>query len=342
MRLALLLAAVEAAPCANDGSDASMNVVNEDSRRAMNFTNCPMYDWSTQSTPNSAEKEGAAVSVPLQVKLCNEPISIGLDTESPDMGEVGVTLEGVYMYTPVDAEYKSSDSYAIGRNAVKFEGTTVGTCGSHATPFGALHYHAHPGIDPNNNGGCKLKCDKSNSYKCNFNGNLCEEIIKKGEKPCFDFTRGTSAWFTKSKQGQSVFGKGFSKAKEHSLLLGFVKDGIPIYGFLNSDGEEPTDLDKCNGHTSDLGFYHYHATRTFPYLIGCYKGVPQQWGGRSGSGSGRKQDAGKDCESSKTEDYSSLLKKWTYGNEKAFEKTAASALPAARFVICLSFFLAMA
>jgi YHYH protein len=33
-------------------------------------------------------------------------------------------------------------------------------------------------------------------------------------------------------------------------------------------------LDQCNGHIGPNGDYHYHATETFPYINGCYRGTP--------------------------------------------------------------------
>jgi hypothetical protein len=33
-------------------------------------------------------------------------------------------------------------------------------------------------------------------------------------------------------------------------------------------------LDECNGHVGPLGDYHYHATETFPYILGCFTGTP--------------------------------------------------------------------
>ena len=39
--------------------------------------------------------------------------------------------------------------------------------------------------------------------------------------------------------------------------------------FVEGSGE----LDKCNGKIDDDGVYRYHATNSFPYIIGCYKGV---------------------------------------------------------------------
>ena len=38
-------------------------------------------------------------------------------------------------------------------------------------------------------------------------------------------------------------------------------------------------LDQCNGHVGPGGDYHYHATSTFPYIVGCYRGTPTNNGG---------------------------------------------------------------
>lgn len=93
---------------------------------------------------------------------------------------------------------------------------------------------------------------------------------------------------------------------ERSPILGFAYDGFAIrgpWGCLDADcadvvkfksswekvGNPDTDswdawdyvakdgpeyLDACNGHTDDSGDYHYHATETWPYIIGCYSGEP--------------------------------------------------------------------
>lgn len=49
-------------------------------------------------------------------------------------------------------------------------------------------------------------------------------------------------------------------------------DGYPIYGYNDPDGKPPTDLDWLNGHQGPDGKYHYHATKTFPYLNGGFFG----------------------------------------------------------------------
>jgi Ca2+-binding EF-hand superfamily protein len=49
-------------------------------------------------------------------------------------------------------------------------------------------------------------------------------------------------------------------------------DGYPIYGYNDPNGKPPTDLDWLNGHKGPDGEYHYHATKTFPYLNGGFYG----------------------------------------------------------------------
>ena len=71
----------------------------------------------------------------------------------------------------------------------------------------------------------------------------------------------------------------FLTASSKSALLGFMLDGLPLYGPLNVDGTTPTGLDACNGHSHATaeypgGIYHYHVLAAPPYLVGCYKGTP--------------------------------------------------------------------
>jgi hypothetical protein len=85
---------------------------------------------------------------------------------------------------------------------------------------------------------------------------------------------------------------GFAQSK----IVGYAIDGFPIYGASSSiksgyvkTGNPKTNswtaytykasssknvLDKCNGRTEADGSYAYHATSTFPYTIGCFKGTP--------------------------------------------------------------------
>ena len=44
----------------------------------------------------------------------------------------------------------------------------------------------------------------------------------------------------------------------HAPLIGYALDGHGIYGRLDADGNEPSDLDECRGHYDDIRGYHYH------------------------------------------------------------------------------------
>lgn len=57
-----------------------------------------------------------------------------------------------------------------------------------------------------------------------------------------------------------------------SLPVGYALDGYAIYGLTEPDGSAVSGLDPMNGHeTAALG-YHYHATKTYPYLNGGFHG----------------------------------------------------------------------
>jgi len=75
--------------------------------------------------------------------------------------------------------------------------------------------------------------------------------------------------------------------KQHSPIIGFAWDGFPIHGPYEADGimahesdklaEPGLALDACNGHSDPDRGYHYHATPgRFPYILGGYRGVPEE------------------------------------------------------------------
>lgn len=54
--------------------------------------------------------------------------------------------------------------------------------------------------------------------------------------------------------------------------IAFALDGYPLYGYTEADGTSVTGLDSLNGHADTTGNYHYHATKTYPYLNGGFHG----------------------------------------------------------------------
>ena len=60
-----------------------------------------------------------------------------------------------------------------------------------------------------------------------------------------------------------------SKA-DHGGQIGIAMDGYKIFAQNLTDGTMPTDLDRCNGHETDDGGYHYHAgDKGSNAILGC-------------------------------------------------------------------------
>jgi len=62
--------------------------------------------------------------------------------------------------------------------------------------------------------------------------------------------------------------------------VAYALDGYAIHGFTEPDGSTPTGLDAFNGHTTPALGYHYHATKTYPYLNGGFHGEVSEVGGQ--------------------------------------------------------------
>jgi len=77
--------------------------------------------------------------------------------------------------------------------------------------------------------------------------------------------------------------EGLGQEGEHSVMIGVLEDGFPVYGNHGVGGAIVTndDLDECSGHVDATpefpeGIYHYHLTADeAPYMIDCYHGEIQ-------------------------------------------------------------------
>ena len=63
----------------------------------------------------------------------------------------------------------------------------------------------------------------------------------------------------------------------HSVIIGYLFDGYPIYGPQDVGGSEPTDLDACMGHAGvtpefSVPTYHYHVSTKANYISACLTG----------------------------------------------------------------------
>ena len=62
--------------------------------------------------------------------------------------------------------------------------------------------------------------------------------------------------------------------------IAYALDGFPIYGEKEVDGKKVTGLDSFNGHFDSKKNYHYHATKTYPYINGGFKGTVKEIDGQ--------------------------------------------------------------
>jgi hypothetical protein len=62
--------------------------------------------------------------------------------------------------------------------------------------------------------------------------------------------------------------------------IAYALDGFPIYGEKEVDGKKVTGLDSFNGHFDSKKNYHYHGTKTYPYINGGFKGTVREVGGQ--------------------------------------------------------------
>ena len=62
--------------------------------------------------------------------------------------------------------------------------------------------------------------------------------------------------------------------------IAYALDGFPIYGESEIDGKKVVGLDSLNGHFDAKKNYHYHGTKTFPYINGGFKGVVSEVSGQ--------------------------------------------------------------
>ncbi|MCB1121648.1 MAG: YHYH protein, partial [Verrucomicrobiae bacterium] len=64
------------------------------------------------------------------------------------------------------------------------------------------------------------------------------------------------------------------------LPVAYALDGYPIFGLTEADGSAVRNLDAFNGHIGPDGDYHYHSSKSYPYLNGGFHGEVQERDGQ--------------------------------------------------------------
>ena len=201
----------------------------------------PHYEF-VQVTPNPLKEQDYEFRVPAKPRQAAAPTPI------PLLGSIGFAVNGIVIFGPnegpVPAEEQFGDPIF---NAI------MDACMGHT----ALEYHYHAMVQ---------RClsvsvrdgDLSPVLGFGFDGFPIRGPWGCADAECTAIIRYRSSW------------EGVREPHQ---------DAWDAYEYVEKDG--PEYLDACNGHTGPDGDYHYHATETWPYILGCYAGTPV---GRAGRG----------------------------------------------------------
>jgi hypothetical protein len=186
-------------------------------------------------TPHTLAPQNLVVKFPRDPKVAAAPTKI-----VNQLGTMGITVSGLLFYGategPVPTESAWGDPYY---------NKMLDTCGGHAGPQNEYHYHVLLTIAL-----CNLKNTGIIAY-------AIDGFPVYGPTGCLNV----------------------KCTKKALMTSGYLQTGDPqknvwnAYSFRASTSK--TVLDECNGRIQPDGTYGYHATLTFPYIVGCLKGTPQ-------------------------------------------------------------------
>ena len=190
-------------------------------------------------TPHTLAPQNLVVKFPRDPKAAAAPTKI-----VNQLGTMGITVSGLLFYGategPVPTESAWGDPYY---------NKMLDTCGGHAGPQNEYHYHVLLTIAL-----CNLKNTGIIAY-------AIDGFPVYGPTGCLDV----------------------KCTKKALMTSGYLQTGDPqknvwnAYSFKTSTSK--TVLDECNGRIQPDGTYGYHATLTFPYIVGCLKGTPKTQSG---------------------------------------------------------------
>ena len=234
---------------------ATLTVTCDDQLMTVASNGIPHYTF-VALTPNALQAQNHSFQIPLQPTLAAEASTI------PLLGTVAVTIGGAPIYGPNEAQFPDPYGDPIYNDIVD---TGLGHTGGqgdyhHHGLVEQIYYLAGMSVDPG------------------------------APSPIL-------AW---SLDGFPIYGpRGCADAGCTSVIeykSGWVQTGDPTtYAWDNHEYQgtnSPDVLDECNGHVGPDGDYHYHATASFPYILGCYSGTPSETtgggmdGGPGGGGPG--------------------------------------------------------
>ena len=247
---------VSNSPGAGDGYARPRLEVKCESGELVVSSNAIPHYEFVQITPNPLVELNRDYRMPLNPKLAERPSPL------PLLGPSGVAINGIPLFGPNEGPVPRPGFGDPIYNAI------MDSCMGHT----AVQYHYHALVE------------------------TCFEVARKANEP--------SPILAFSSDGFPVYGPFGCRDEECAEIIQHKSsweqlrapriDAWDAYRFVPKEGVEY--LDRCNGHAHDDGDYHYHATATWPYIMGCYSGTPsadtgrasdRQGGNRRGDGPGR-------------------------------------------------------
>lgn len=286
--------AVLAAECPKETAQPKVTIVVSGSSRIIRSDGCPGYDWT--SAGPSPQVQDHNFKLPLSPRINTQTTAM-----STASGMVGVALNGIPIYAPKDLGGRDAlaPAYSMhGSGQLKCASTVLmmvqgvtsaASCANSCKTHSSCTHFTFWSVQKRCNlfGSCDSFVgggDDAQTYKIDQNegdqndacaGHATSSGVYHYRSTPGD-TQALSHWGTTVGAINYCTGlpeKLKDKPGEHSPLVGFALDGIPIFGPNTVGGKLPTDLDECNGHTStQYPYYHYHMSTTYPYVIGCFRG----------------------------------------------------------------------
>ena len=188
-------------------------------------------------TPNDLQAQNHRWEVPLRPQLAQER------TEIPLLGTVAFAVNGAPIYGPNEGAMPDPFGDPVYNDIVDW-------CLGHTGPNGDYHFHAM-------------------LEEC-----LGGEVGAQGPSPILGYAL----------DGFPIYGPRGCVDEDCQQVIEFksswVQTGDPsTYAWDNNQCNRPECqqaageyLDQCNGRVGPDGTYRYHATTTFPYILGCYSG----------------------------------------------------------------------
>ncbi len=248
--------------------DPYLEVYCTDTHIIIESNGIPHYEF-IQITPNPLVAQNYHFEIPRYPQLAAQT------TEIPLLGVAGVAVNGIVFYGPNEAAQPASEAFGdpIYNGIVDF-------CLGHTA--NEYHYHAL-------------------SQNC-LGGNNAESLV--------------SPVIAYAPDGFPIYGPYGCADVACTQVVEFqssweqvgdpTTDAWNSYQYVDKSGVEY--LDRCNGRIGPDGTYGYHATSSFPYIMGCYAGTPNAnfvtngnqpgfVGGGAGGGEGTPGGGGDDTSS---------------------------------------------